>query len=67
MTDKPTIYDQPSKVRALNDAVEVSGPDDVDVAMTPDAAEETSERLLSASFEARGKKRFDKLPHRARD
>ena len=67
MADKQPIYDQPSKVRALQGAVEITGPDHVEVALTPDAAEETSERLLSASFEARGKKRLDKLPHRARD
>jgi hypothetical protein len=67
MSDKPTIYDEPSRVRAAKGAVEVDGPDDVAVALTPDAAEETSERLLSASFEARGKKRLDRMPHRPRD
>jgi hypothetical protein len=67
MTDKPTIYDEPSSVRAADGAVEIDGPDAVNVALTPDAAEETSDRLLSASFEARGKKRLDKLPHRPRD
>lgn len=67
MTDKNTIYDEPSKVRALNGCVEVDGPDAVDVAMTPDAAEETSERLLGASFKARGQKRLGNMPHRPRD
>ena len=67
MSDKPIIYDEPSAVRAMAGAVEVDGPDDVDVALTPDAAEETSERLLSASFEARGKKRLDRMPHRPPD
>ena len=50
--------------RAADGAVEVDGPDAVDVAMTPEAAEETSERLLRQSFKARGQKRLDRLPHR---
>ena len=64
MTEKKPIYDEPSKVEAAGGSVEVDGPDQVDVAMTPDAAEETSERLLRQSFKARGQKRLDRLPHR---
>ena len=67
MTEKPEIYDEPSEVRAVDGAVAVDGPDAVSVRFTPDAAEETSERLLSASFEARGKKRLGKMPHRPAD
>ena len=43
--EKRAIYDDPSSVAAVDGAVELDGPDAVDVAMTPEAAEETSERL----------------------
>ena len=64
MIDRKPIFEDPSDVQAVDGAVEVDGPDDVDVAMTPDAAEETSERLLRQSFKARGQKRLGRLPHR---
>jgi hypothetical protein len=64
MTPKQPVYPQPSEVNAVEGAVELDGPDEVDVAMTPDAAEETSERLLRQSFKARGQQRLDRLPHR---
>jgi len=67
MTKRTPIYDQPSNVRAVEGAVVMDGPDHVEVAMTPDAAEETSERLLGAVFEARGKHRLDHMPHRPKD
>ena len=47
-------YDEPSAVSAENGKVLVDGPDSVEVALTPDAAVETSERLLVAGIEARG-------------
>jgi hypothetical protein len=65
--DKHPIYDDPSNVAAVDGAVELEGPDEVDVAMTPDAAEETSERLLSKAFKARGQRRLKDYPHRGRD
>jgi len=40
--EKRAIYDDPSSVAAVDGAVELDGPDAVDVAMTPEAAEETS-------------------------
>lgn len=67
MPRKEPIYDDPSEVNAVDGAVELDGPDAVDVAMTPEAAEETSERLLRQSFKARGQKRLDGLPHRPGD
>jgi hypothetical protein len=45
---------EPSDVCAEKGAVVVDGPDGVAVSLTPDAAEETSERLHVASIEARG-------------
>ena len=53
-----TVYDQPSEVEAENGVVLVKGPDDIDVRMTPDAAEETSERLNTGAMKARGQRYF---------
>jgi hypothetical protein len=57
MTDKK-IYDKPSNVTAEDGAVIVQGPDAVDVSMTPEAADETSRRLLFGAMQALG----DKIP-----
>ena len=64
MTEQ-TIYREPSAVTAKDGDVVVKGPDSVDVALTPDAAEETSNRLLEGSMKARGQRHFRKYPHRA--
>jgi len=53
------VYDEASEVDAELGAVVVKGPDAVDVRMTPDAAEETSERLLEGALKARGQRYFD--------
>ena len=57
MTDK-TIYNEPSEVDAKDGIVVISGPDSVDVRLTPDAAEETSERLATGAMKARGQRYF---------
>ena len=62
--DRKPIYDEPSEVMAGKDVVAVKGPDDVDVVMTPEAAEKTSDRLLEGALVARGKRLMEKLPHR---
>ena len=62
--DKRTVYGEPSDVSAQEGAVEVEGPDHVDVAMTPEAAEETSERLTAEAVRARGQRRLNRLIHR---
>lgn len=54
-----TIYDEPSSVDATEGAVIVKGPDAVDVRLTPQAAEETSERLLEGAMKARGQRYFE--------
>ena len=59
------IHDQPSAVTAEDGDVMVKGPDDVDVALSPDAAEETSNRLLEGSMKARGQRHLRHYPHRA--
>lgn len=48
------IYDEASEVDAENGTVTVKGPGPVDVRMTPEAAEETSERLNTGAMKARG-------------
>ena len=48
------IHNEPSTVIAENWQVLVDGPDGVAVSLTPDAAVETSERLLQAAVEAQG-------------
>lgn len=58
------IYKEPSDVEAREGAVAVEGPDEVDIELTPEAAEETSERLLTSSMEARGQRRLKDHPHR---
>ena len=52
------IYDEPSEVDAEDGAVTVIGPDAVDVRLTPEAAEETSERLNTGAMKARGQRFF---------
>ena len=54
MPKKP--YDIASEVSAQDGDVLVNGPDGVDVALTPGAAIETSDRLLSGALEAQGQR-----------
>jgi hypothetical protein len=56
------VYDEPSDVDAEEGIVWVTGPDDVDVRMSPDAAEETSERLNIGAMKARGQRYFSDPP-----
>ncbi|MFN3389173.1 MAG: hypothetical protein ACK40O_09575 [Allosphingosinicella sp.] len=52
MDDK--VYDEATKVDAHEGRVVLDGPDGVAVLMTPEAAEETSHRLLEGALDARG-------------
>jgi hypothetical protein len=52
MDDK--VYDEATKVEAEEGKVVLDGPDGVDVQMTPDAALETSDRLLLGAAQAMG-------------
>jgi hypothetical protein len=63
MAKKP-IYHDASKVKASDGSVAVDGPDDVDVNLTPEAAEETADRLIDEAVVARGQRRIDKLTGR---
>ena len=57
MADKE-VHDEPSVVTAEDGAVAVKGPGTVDVRFTPEAAEETSNRMLEGSMKARGQAYF---------
>jgi hypothetical protein len=67
MPEKEPVYDEPSDVRAVDGSVKLDGPDAVDLRITAEAAEETSERLLAESFRARGQRRMKRYPHRPDD
>ena len=64
---KHLIHDKPSDVSAVDGAVALEGPDAVDVAMTPEAAEETADRLADQAMKARGQRRLRNYPHRDQD
>jgi hypothetical protein len=67
MPEKRIVYEDASVVKAVQGCVDVDGPDDVDITMTAEAAEETSERLLAESLKARGQRRLKSYPHRPDD
>ena len=52
------IYDEAGKVSAVDGVVHLDGPDNVDVRLTADAAEEISDRLLNGALKARGQTYF---------
>ena len=54
-----TIYDEASEVEAEDGVVSLKGPDAVDVRLTPDAAEEISDRLNTGAMKARGQRYFE--------
>jgi hypothetical protein len=58
------IHDSASDVSAENGTVVVDGPDGVAVKLTPEAAEETSARLLDGAVQASGQRHFAKLDHK---
>lgn len=53
-----TVHDEPSEVDAEDGVVVQKGPDDVNLRLTPDAAEETSDRLTIGAMKARGQRYF---------
>ena len=57
MVENP--HDEPSEVDAEEGEVIVDGPDGVAVSFTPEAADETSDRLLKGAAKARGQQLRD--------
>jgi hypothetical protein len=57
-------YNKPSDVTADDGRVLVDGPDDVDVALTPEAALETANRLTDEAAKAAGQEREKQIDHR---
>ena len=55
------IYREASDVSAKDGVVSVKGPDAVDVKMTAEAADETSERLLHGAMKAHGQEIAEKI------
>jgi hypothetical protein len=56
------VYDEPTEVDAEDGNVVLKGPDAIDARMTPDAAEETSDRLNTGVMKARGQRYFSDPP-----
>lgn len=48
------IHDEPSETEAIDGNVALMGPDGVSVVLTPEAAVETSDRLLETAMTAKG-------------
>jgi len=55
------VHDEASKVDADRGEVVVDGPDGVAVSLTPDAAIETSNRLLDKGVTAAGQRRLGEI------
>lgn len=58
------IHDEPSAVKARDGSVGAKGPDEVDVYLAPEAAEETADRLTDEAVVARGQRRLRHIPHK---
>lgn len=54
------IHDEPSEITAEEGSVVVKGPGGLILRFTPDAAEETSNRMLERAMEARGQAYFSR-------
>jgi hypothetical protein len=50
------VYNEPSKVTAEDGDVSIDGPDGVAVTLTPEAAAETSDRLLAGAAQGAGQR-----------
>ena len=64
--DASGAYVEPSQVEAEDGLVSVDGPDGVAVTLTPDAALETSDRLLHAGIAAQGQRIMKPVRNRSR-
>ena len=60
MADDDQLFDEPSDVDAEEGNVKVKGPGRTKIWFTPEAAEETSDRLSTGAMKARGQRHFSK-------
>ena len=60
------LYDEATEVTAKDGEVILDGPDEVDVKVTPEAAEETADNLVEGAVKARGQRRLGDMPHQPR-
>jgi hypothetical protein len=60
MTEKQ-LFGKASDVSSDDGQVLVDGPDGVDVALTPEAAEETGDRLIEHAANAAGQRRMKRM------
>ena len=58
MHDDDPVHEQACEVEAEDGIVVVSGPHELRARFTPDAAEETAERLATGAMKARGQRYF---------
>jgi hypothetical protein len=67
MVSDGKIYKEASDVHAVDGKVVVDGPDSVDVELTPEAAEETSDRLINEAIRANGQRRMKELAEKRKN
>ena len=67
MSENSKTFTEASEVKAKDGQVLVDGPDAVEVSLTPEAALETSERLLHGAMKAEGQRHLKGLPHQLDD
>jgi osmotically-inducible protein OsmY len=63
MSTDAELYDEATKVTAKNGEVILDGPDGVDVKLTPEAAQQTSDNLMEGAARAAGQRKLKDLPH----
>lgn len=61
------VHAEPSSVASEDGLVIVDGPDAVTVTLTPEAAEETGQRLIEKAVDAAGLRHFQKPTGTAQD
>ena len=66
MSDEPELFDEATKVSAKEGEVILDGPDGVNVKLTPEAAQETSDNLMEGAAQAAGQRRMKDFPHQSR-
>jgi hypothetical protein len=59
------LYDEATEVTAKDGEVILDGPDEVDVKVTPEAAEETADNLIEGAVMARGQRRLKSLSRKS--